>query len=146
MDATPKGNCMTQVFYAKNILLEHVKQIQALEARHGVKYYLQEDGDPSHRIKSPNSPPTHLKRDADLIILIHPPQSPNLNPIEACWNIMKGRLAGRRWSTVAQFKADIQAEWDKISIEEIRDRIREMPKRCKLVQEKPQVRIKSELW
>ena len=47
---------------------------------------------------------------------------------------------------MAQFKADIQAEWDKISLAQIRKRIREMPKRCKLVQEHPEVRIKSELW
>lgn len=145
-DATPKGNCMTQVFYAKNILPEHIKQIKALEARHKVKYYLQEDGDPSHGIKSPNSLPACLKRNADLLILVHPPQSPDLNPIEACWNIIKSRLAGRQWSTVAQFKADIQAEWDKISLAQIRRRIREMPQRCRLVQEHPEVRIKSDLW
>ncbi|KAE9967101.1 hypothetical protein EG328_008409 [Venturia inaequalis] len=28
---TPKGNCMTQVFYAKNILPIHIQQVQALE-------------------------------------------------------------------------------------------------------------------
>ncbi len=30
--------------------------------------------------------------------------------------IMKERLRGREWLTVAQFKADIQAEWDRISM------------------------------
>jgi len=145
-DATPKGNCMSHVFYAKNILPEHIKQIQALEARHKVKYYLQEDGDSSHGINSLNSPPALLKREADLLILIHPAQSPDLNPIESCWNIMKARLAGRKWSTVAQFKADIQAEWDKISLAQIRKRIREMPERCKLVQEQPYRRIQSDVW
>jgi hypothetical protein len=125
---------MTQVFYAKNILLEYIKQIKALEARHKVKYYLHEDGDPSHGIKSPNSLPAHLKCDADPLTLVHPSQSPDINPIEACWNIIKSiKLAGRRWSTMAQFKADIQAEWDKISLAQIRRRIREMPGRCKLV-------------
>jgi hypothetical protein len=145
-DTTPKGNCMTQVFYAKNILPQHIKQIQALEARHKCKYWLQEDGDPSHGIKSQNSPPTHLKRDADLLLLVHPPQSPDLNPIESCWNIIKARLAGRRWSTVADFKADIQAEWDKITLTQIRRRIREMPMRCKKIQDAPEVRIKSDVW
>ena len=137
---------MTQVFYAQKILPQHIKAIQALEARHKRKYWLQEDGDPSHGIKSQNSPPAHLKRDADLLLLVHPPQSPDLNPIEACWNIIKARLAGRKWLTVAQFKSDIQAEWDRITLKQIRDRIREIPKRCKLVQEHPEVRIQSALW
>jgi hypothetical protein len=145
-DTTPKGNCMTQVFYAQKILPEHIKQIKALEERHGRRYRLQEDGDPSHRNKSENNPPACLKREADLLILIHPPQSPNLNPIEACWQIMKKRLRGRKWSTVAQFKADIQAEWDNITIAEIRRRIREMPERCKKVQASEGERIKSTLW
>jgi hypothetical protein len=137
---------MTQVFYAEKILPQHIEQIQALERRHGVKYYLQEDGDPSHGIKSPNSRPAHLKRDADLLLLIHPPQSPNLSPIEICWNTIKGRLAGRKWATIAQFKADIQAEWDRITLQEIGDRIREMPQRCKLDQERSEIRIQCELW
>jgi len=137
---------MTQVFYAQKILPQHIEQIQALERRHGVKYHLQEDGDPSHGIKSPDSPPTHLKREAGLLLLVHPPQSPDLNPIEACWHIMKGRLAGRTWSTIAQFKADIQAEWDKISLKQIRKRIAEMPSRCRQVQQHPEVHIRSDLW
>ena len=59
---------------------------------------------------------------------------------------MKGRLAGRKWTTVAQFKADIQVEWDRITLKEIRDRIREMPMRVKSIIEQPQVRIQSQLW
>jgi len=134
---------MSHVFYAKNILPQHIEQIQALERRHGVKYHLQEDGDPSHGINSPNSPPTVLKREADLFLLAHPSQSPDINPIESCWNIMKARLSGRTWSSVADFKRDIQAEWDKITLLQIRKRIREMPNRCKLVQEQPARRIKA---
>jgi hypothetical protein len=145
-DTTPKGNCMTQVFYAKKILPEHIKQIKALEERHGKRYRLQEDGDPSHGNRSFSNPPAQLKRDADLLILVHPPQSPDLNPIEAIWGIMKKRLRGRTWSTVAQFKADIQAEWDKITMAEIRRRIREMPRRCRMVQESKGERIKTSLW
>ncbi|QDS69860.1 hypothetical protein FKW77_000373 [Venturia effusa] len=66
---TPKGNCMTQVFYAKTILPQHITAIQALEKRHKRKYWLQEDGDPSHGIKSPNSDPAVIKREADLLLL-----------------------------------------------------------------------------
>jgi hypothetical protein len=118
-DTTPKGNCMTQGFDAEKILPEHIKQFQALEKRHCRQYRLQEDGDPSHGNCSIGNHPWRLKHDAGLLILVHPPQSPDFNPIEAAWMILKKRLRGRKWSTVAQFKADILAEWDKITVAQI---------------------------
>ncbi|OCK73262.1 hypothetical protein K432DRAFT_313249, partial [Lepidopterella palustris CBS 459.81] len=69
-----------------------------------------EDRDLSHGNCSKNNVCARLKRDADLLILTHPVQSPDLNPIEPIWRIIKQRLRGRKWLTVAQFKADIQAE------------------------------------
>jgi hypothetical protein len=60
--------------------------------------------------------------------------------------IMKERLRGRKWSTVAQFKADIQAEWDKISVAQIRRRIKEIPQQCRDVQDSNGERIKSFRW
>lgn len=142
----PKGNCMTQEFYAENILPLHIQQIQALEKRYGRRYRLQEDGDPSHGKRSQNNPAELLRQGADLLILVHPPQSPDLNPIEAIWMIVKKRLRGKKWSSVAQFKADLSAEWDKITLAQIRRRIREMPRRCKMVQESNGERIKSDVW
>jgi hypothetical protein len=137
---------MTQAFYAKEILPRHIKEIKMLEARHKHRYYLQEDGDPSHGNRSQNNPCQRLKRDSDLLIHTHPPQSPDLNPIEACWNILKQRLRGRQWKTMAEFKADILAEWDKITLTQIRRRIKEMPNRCRKVQASNGERISSSLW
>jgi hypothetical protein len=137
---------MTQVFYAKEILPKHIDEIRALEAHYKHCFCLQEDGNLSHGNRTFDNPPARLERDADLLNLAHPLRSPDLNPIEAMWNIMKARMAGRKWATVAEFKADIQAEWDRITIAEIRRRIREMPSRCKKVIEQPQVRIKSNKW
>ncbi len=87
-----------------------------------------------------------MKRGADLLLLIHPAQSPDLNPIEACWQIMKQRLRGGTWKTVEEFKAAIQAAWDSITLKEIRKRIREMRWRCKRIQELKGARIRSALW
>jgi transposase len=117
-----------------------------LEDYYKRRFQLQEDGDPSHRNRSENNPPWHLKKNADLLILVHPPQSPDLNSIEACWLIMKKRLCGRKWSTVVQFKADIQAEWDNINLTQIRRCIKEMPERCRKVQASGGERIKSTVW
>ena len=137
---------MSQEFYAREVLPRHIKEIKTLEERLQRQIYLQEDGDPSHGNKSTNNPCFRLKRAAGLLILVHPAQSPDLNPIEAIWMIIKQRLRGGRWSTVAEFKAAIQREWDRITLEDIRKRIREMPWRCKKVVELEGKRVRSSVW
>jgi transposase len=137
---------MTQKFYAKEVLPKHIEKIKELEARWGRRILLQEDGDSSHGNKSKNNVCALLKRDADLQILIHPAQSPDLNPIEAVWQILKQRLRGRKWRTVTEFKADIQQVWDSITLAQIRRRIREMPWRCRKVIELNRDRVRSSLW
>jgi hypothetical protein len=59
---------------------------------------------------------------------------------------MKQRLRGNTWTSVAEFKGPIQQEWDQIPTAQIRRRIREMPWRCKRVQELKGERIRSSLW
>jgi hypothetical protein len=62
--------------------------------------------------------------------LKHPPQSPDLNPIEGVWNILKQRVRKRTWNNLEEYKAVCQDEWDKITMQEVRARIAEMPDRC----------------
>ena len=137
---------MSQLFYAKEVLPKHIDEIKALEKHFHHRFRLQEDGDPSHGNRSIHNLCARLKRDADLQILIHPAQSPDLSPIEACWQIIKQRLRGETWKTVTEFKAAIQREWDGITIAQIRKRIREIPWRCKGIQQLKGERIRSSLW
>ncbi|KAF2435218.1 hypothetical protein EJ08DRAFT_656842 [Tothia fuscella] len=83
VEVLPKGNAMTQKFYAEQILPKHIDEIRMLEERYSHRFQLQEDGDPSHGNRSKNNLPAKLKRNSDLLLVIHPPQSPDLNPIEA---------------------------------------------------------------
>ena len=141
-----KGNVILQEFYAEKILSKHIEEIQALQKRYNRRFYLQEDGDPLHGNKSTSNLCYRLKHDADLQILIHPAQSPDLNPIEACWQLVKQKLRGQKWETVAEFKDAIQRAWDQITIAQIRRRIKEMPWRCKKVQDLDGCRVRSSLW
>ena len=79
-------------------------------------------------------------------ILTHPAQSPDLNPMEACWNILKQRVRKRKWNNLEELKQIIQEEWHKIELSEIRARIAEMPNRCRLLTETGGKPIKSDLW
>jgi hypothetical protein len=109
---------------------------------------LQEDNDPSHG----NGPralrglATCLKEANWIDSFVHPPQSPDLNPIEGIWNILKQRMRQRRWDTLDQLKQILQDKWSKITMQEVRARILEMPERCKRLIESGGGPIKSDLW
>ena len=62
--------------------------------------------------------------------LVYPAQSPNLNPIKGIWAIIKQRLRQRVFNSEEEIKEALQEEWDRITIEEIRHRIADMPRRC----------------
>ena len=106
------------------------------------RWILQEDGDPSYGIRSEG---LAFQR-AGIVNLVHPPQSPDLNPQEACWNILKQRVRQRIWVTRDDLKAVIQEEWRAITMEEVRARIAEMPDRCKRVARNGGKAVKSALW
>jgi transposase len=78
--------------------------------------------------------------------LFHPAQSPDLNPIEAVWNILKQRVRQRIWNSIEELKAILQEEWSKITMQEVRARIQDMPRRCKLLVETGGAPIKSAQW
>jgi hypothetical protein len=140
------GNSMTQKFYTENILPQHLAHIEYLQQKYKHKILFQEDGDPSHGNRNPTSAPAQLKRASHTINLKHPAQSPDLNPIEAIWMIIKKRLRGGRWHTVAEFKAAIKREWHRITLTQIRRRISEMQARCKHMYNSNGDRYRSKLW
>ena len=51
-----------------------------------------EDGAPAHTSKAANKAQRHLGT------LTHPPNSPDLNPIEPLWTLLKTRIAARQGS------------------------------------------------
>jgi hypothetical protein len=92
------------------------------------KPWLLQDGDPSHSMRKAGL--TREYKDAyNVQNLVHPAQSPDLNPIEGIWAIIKQRLRRRVFDS-EEMKEALREEWDRITIEEIRDRIADMPRRC----------------
>ena len=60
-----------------------------------------------------------------------PPNSPDLNPIEHLWNIMKSRIQTRRdverVTTAGEMKLILKQEWERITIEEINREVSKLP-------------------
>lgn len=141
-----KGNSMTQVFYTNHILNRHIEFCQKLKKRLRHEIYLQEDNDGSHGTRSLKNVARDAKLRSHLQNYYHPAQSPDLNPIEAIWAIIKQRLRGGRWKTVAEFKDAIEREWQRITLKQIRNRISEMVWRCEKVDKLKGRRVRSKKW
>lgn len=146
VEMKPKGNSMTQKYYTERLLPIYIKVIQEARIIHNRDTILQEDNDPSHGTRSELNVAKQLKDSNWITALVHPAQSPDLNPIEAVWNILKQRVRRQRWDNLAQLKEVLQDEWSKIGMEEIRARIAEMPSRCRILANSDGSLVKSSLW
>jgi transposase len=144
-DVKPKGNAMTQLYYIKRLLPSYITAIQKLRVYgpgNPGNWLFQEDGDPSHGMRKPGLA-RKLKDSNWIANLKHPAQSPDLNPKEGIWNIIKQRTRRRIYHSTEELKAILQEEWSKVTMEEIRERIADMPRRCRLLVETGGAPIKS---
>jgi len=66
-------------------------------------------------------------------VLKWPAQSPDLNPIELLWNVIKLRIRKKKISNKGQLYQILQEEWSKIPAQTINDLIESMPRRCQAV-------------
>ena len=92
-------------------------------------WLLQEDGDPSYGMRK-RGLAQEYREAHNIQNLIHPAQSPDCNPIEGIWAILKQRMRQRVFDTEEELKEALQEEWSKITMQQIRDRIADMPRRC----------------
>src|SRR2546423_284514 len=112
---------MTQKYYVNCLLPVYVNALQqaCLQPNGELKpWVFQEDGDPSYRKKKRGLAQVYLESNW-IPVLRHPPQSPDLNPMEACWNILKIRVRKRVWHSLDEYKEVIQDEWCKTKNEGI---------------------------
>ena len=125
---------MTQYYYTKKILPVYIKGIRKNQHRFG-QAILQEDNDPSHGTRSKWNFAWRCKRNAHLLnkLLAHPSNSPDLNPDEGVWNILKQRVRKQEFIGIEELKRTLNREWWRIPQIEIQRRIDEMPERCKRV-------------
>jgi hypothetical protein len=141
-----KGNSMTMAYYTDKLLPIYLKYLNKAKAE-GRRAILQEDGDPSHGIKGDTKNVARsFKLKHGIELLVHSAQSPDLNPQEPVWNILKQRVRLYKWTFKKQLKQVIEQVWNDISTEEIQARISEMPDRCKRLANNDGKGMKSAPW
>jgi hypothetical protein len=139
------GNHITQKYYTERLLPVYINAIQKARMQDHGPWLFQEDGDPSHGIRKPGLA-RKLKDDNWIENLTRPTQSPDLNPIEGIWNIIKQRLHRRMFHSDEEIKEALQEEWSKITMTEIRKRITQIPGRCRHLIKTGGAPIKTALW
>ena len=101
---------------------------------------LVEDNDKKHTSKKA----VKWKKKQKIQVIPWPSNSPDLNPIENLWSVLKRRVANFHVKCMNELKDKILEEWKKIATDyDLRDSlIRSMPKRCSLVIKNKGKRIK----
>ena len=128
------GKTINSRSYCDRIIVPHLHPFWLQVCRERQDYvYLQQDGASPHRAKHT----TEVLRNLNMLgyFFTWPPSSPDLNPIEHVWRIMKDRIHRRspRPTTNALLQLAIREEWDAISPEEISNLTSSLPARISAV-------------
>ena len=114
------GGAMTQERYRDEILPIVRRRQRELAQVHGRHMIFQEDNDGSHDTRSCENVCAYYKDEIELdYIQDWPPNSLDLNPIENVWRLLKSKVKLHHSMNHKQLRRAIEAEWNKISHENI---------------------------
>lgn len=140
---------MTELYYVENIL-PHFKTAYDVvqEAHPGWWLELEEDGDKSHG-RGTGGLADEYRKEHGITTHWHPASSPDMSPIEACWNILKNRFRRVYWETPPserQMRDKLIEIWDNIDQKEIQKRFDELPARMARIHSNGGKQIRSSTW
>ena len=91
--------------------------------------FFQQDNAPCHTARSIKV----WMEDHQIKTLSWPAQSPDLNPIENLWNVIKRKMDGHKPSNKAELLEFLRQEWHKVTQNQCERLVESMPRRMKAV-------------
>jgi hypothetical protein len=122
LNGNGKNDALLQTDYVSQVLEPHLLQILAdMRAVCGETPIFMEDSNPAHGLRSTTNPAYRWKMLHKIILLDWTANSLDMNPIEQIWRMIKQALRKRRAeiTTMAEFKAAIQEEYDRIPLSKV---------------------------
>jgi transposase len=113
---------LNQVKYTE-MLSNHREEMVKIFRRRG-NWFFQQDNAPCHK---PVRVKDFIREYLTADILLHPPQSPDLNPIELIWAFMKTKVEADRPRNTQQLRDSIKRAWKQVTLAQIRKVIDGLP-------------------
>ena len=122
-------------FLPKNVTMKSANYIEVLREYlltffdiHKCDFFMQ-DGAPAHKSKAVKT----FLDDHNIAVLEWPGNSPDLNPIENAWNIMKHELEKSRPASISELKEALKKYWVQMNLTYFENLATSMPKRLEMV-------------
>jgi transposase len=122
-------HCFTGIMNAKfyiDILQQHLPEVRRMFGR---RWRFQQDNDPKHTSRVARE----FLEENFPEVMDWPSNSPDLNPIENLWGIVKHRVEKRMPNNIGELQQYMTEEWENIPDEFLTNLIRSMHNRCQLV-------------
>ena len=131
-----KNEAFLQKDYVSQVLEPHLERILADMAKQcGQPPIFMEDGNAAHGLRTKTNIVHRWKEAHRIALLDWAANSPDMNPIEQIWRIIKQNLRKRRVdiSTLEELKAAIEEEYEKIPLSKINQLLATMEDRVKIL-------------